>query len=285
MLQIRSNLYSRVLRPLGNLSTMLQNHIHTETKVQINHDVAVNYVQSGNGEKSVLLMPGALGSAWTDFKPQIEQLPELLSDHTIIAWDPPGYGKSRPPARNFDLDFFQKDARYAVDLMHALGRPKFSILGWSDGGITGLIIAGRFAECVDKLIIWGAGAYLNAEEEKALQAIRDVQKWSPRMREPMEKVYGVEEFAKLWAEWVDAAAAIYKERKGDFCCAEVKQVKASTFILHGKKDPMIAAEHIPYLKERIPGCQYYEFPEGKHNIHLRYADEFNKLVADFLLQK
>lgn len=23
-------------------------------------------------------------------------------------------------------------------------------------------------------------------------------------------------------------------------------------------------------------------PEGKHNLHLRYADEFNKLVEDFL---
>lgn len=284
MLQVRPSLYSRVLRPIMNLATLHREN-HTEAKVQVSDNVAINYVQSGSGDKSLLLMPGALGSAWTDFKPQIEMLPQLLPNHTIIAWDPPGYGKSRPPAREFGLDFFQKDASYAVDLMRALGRPKFSILGWSDGGITGIIVAGRFADCVEKLIIWGAGAYLNAEEEKALKAIRDVQKWSPRMREPMEKVYGVEEFRKLWAAWVDAAAAIYKDCKGDFCCAEVNQVKAPTFILHGKKDPMIAAEHIPYLRERIQGCQYYEFPEGKHNIHLRYAEEFNKLVAEFLLQK
>lgn len=25
-------------------------------------------------------------------------------------------------------------------------------------------------------------------------------------------------------------------------------------------------------------------PEGKHNLHLKYADEFNKLVEDFLQQ-
>uniref|UniRef100_W8BC12 Valacyclovir hydrolase n=1 Tax=Ceratitis capitata TaxID=7213 RepID=W8BC12_CERCA len=284
MIQLRPAIYSLVLKPVVNLAAM-QRYNHTETKTQLSNGIAINYVQSGKGDKSVLLMPGALGSAWTDFKPQIEKLPELLPNHTIIAWDPPGYGKSQPPARQFDLDFFQKDASFAVDLMRALGRPKFSILGWSDGGITGIIVAGRYVECVEKLVIWGAGAYLNAEEEKALHAIRDVQKWSQRMREPMEKVYGVEGFAKLWSDWVDAASAIFRQRKGDFCCAEVNKIKAPTFILHGKKDPMIAAEHIPYLRERIQCCQYYEFPDGKHNIHLRYADEFNKLVAEFLLKK
>uniref|UniRef100_A0A0K8W8L2 Valacyclovir hydrolase n=1 Tax=Bactrocera latifrons TaxID=174628 RepID=A0A0K8W8L2_BACLA len=284
MFPMQPNLYSRILKPLVNCAIMQRNN-HIETKVKLNDGVTINYVQTGKGDKNVLLMPGALGTAWTDFKPQIEKLPELLPNHTIIAWDPPGYGKSVPPERHFDLDFFQKDARCAVDLMRALGRPKFSILGWSDGGITGIIVAGRFVECIEKLVIWGAGAYLNAEEEKAMRDIRDVQKWSQRNRETMEKVYGVEGFPKLWSAWVDAVVAIYKERKGDFCCTEVTQIKAPTFILHGKKDPMISAEHIPYLKELIKDCKYYEFPEGKHNIHLRYADEFNKLVAHFLTQK
>uniref|UniRef100_A0A0A1WSN3 Valacyclovir hydrolase n=1 Tax=Zeugodacus cucurbitae TaxID=28588 RepID=A0A0A1WSN3_ZEUCU len=284
MLQLRPALYNRILKPLVNCAVMQRNN-HIETKVKLSDGITINYVQTGKGDKSVLLMPGALGTAWTDFKPQIEKLPELLPNHTIIAWDPPGYGKSQPPERYFDVDYFQNDARCALELMHALGRPKFSIVGWSDGGVTGLIVAGRFVECVEKLVIWGAGAYLNAEEVKAITAIRDVQKWSPRMREPMEKVYGVEGFSKLLSAWVDAVVAIYKERKGDFCSTEVTQIKAPTFILHGKKDPMVAAEHIPYLRERINNCQYYEFPEGKHNIQLRYADEFNKLVANFLSQK
>ncbi|XP_011192813.2 valacyclovir hydrolase-like [Zeugodacus cucurbitae] len=283
MLQLRPALYNRILKPLVNCAVMQRSN-HIETKVKLSDGITIHYVQRGKGDKSLLLMPGALGTGWTHLGPQIEKLPELLPNHTIIAWDPPGYGKSQPPERHFDLDFFQNDARCAVELMRALGRPKFSILGWSDGGITGIIVAGRFVECVEKLVIWGAGAYLNAEEEKALNALRDVQKWSPRMREQIEKVYGVREFPKLWSAWVDAVVAIYKERKGDFCCTEVTQIKAPTFILHGKKDLMIAAEHIPYLRERINNCQYYEFPEGKHNVHLRYADKFNKVVADFLSQ-
>lgn len=261
------------------LPGMVSRCAHTERKVQVPDTGDLHIVESGSGSRSLLLMPGALGSAWTDFKPQIEQLPKLLPDHTIIAWDPPGYGKSVPPQRKFGLEFFREDAEAAVKLMRALNRPKFSVLGWSDGGITALILAGRHADAVEKLAIWGAGAYLNKDEVQSLQAIRDVAKWSPRMREPMER------FAQLWGEWVDAACEFYKQRDGDFCRSEVEQVKAPVFILHGKKDPMIAPEHVPWLKQRLPNALYHEFPDGKHNIHLRYADEFNKLVADFFRGK
>lgn len=247
MLQIRSKLTI----PLKEFTrTISMRSSHMERKVKVNN-LDINIVESGKGDRSVLLIPGALGSSWTDFMPQIEQLPKLLPNYTIIAWDPPGYGKSIPPKREWGLDFFQNDARCAVDLMKTLKRPKFSIVGWSDGGITGLIAAGRYVDNIEKLIIWGAGAYLVPEEVKAFHNIRDVSKWSARMREPMEKVYGVERFAELWAEWVDAASAFYTDRSGDFCKKEVELIKAPTFILHGKKDPMVADEHIPYLRERI----------------------------------
>ncbi|KAM7361390.1 valacyclovir hydrolase [Cochliomyia hominivorax] len=258
--------------------------LHCERKIKVN-DIYINIVQSGEGEKTVFLLPGALGSCWTDFKPQLEQLPILLPNHSIIAWDPPGYGKSIPPKRQWGLDFFQNDAYWAVSLMKELKRPKFSIVGWSDGGITGLIAAARYRENVEKLIIWGAGAFLNADEVKILQNIRDVNKWSPRMRQPMEELYGVKRFAELWAEWVDTAVEFYTKREGDFCKNEIKLIEAPTFILHGKKDPMIAAEHIPYLRQHIQNTKYFEFENGKHNIHLKYAEEFNKMIADFLLEK
>jgi len=33
-------------------------------------------------------------------------------------------------------------------------------MGWSDGGIAGMIAAARYPEIVDKLVIWGANAYI-----------------------------------------------------------------------------------------------------------------------------
>jgi pimeloyl-ACP methyl ester carboxylesterase len=36
----------------------------------------------------------------------------------------------------------------------------------------------------------------------------------------------------------------------------------------------------------MPGCtQMIELPDGKHNLHLRFADEVNALVREFLQPK
>jgi valacyclovir hydrolase len=39
------------------------------------------------------------------------------SKFTVVAWDPPGYGNSRPPVRDFSQDFFHRDADWGVKLM------------------------------------------------------------------------------------------------------------------------------------------------------------------------
>ncbi len=39
---------------------------------------------------------------------------------TLIAWDPPGYGHSRPPVRFYDKDVYLRDAQMAAKLMKVL---------------------------------------------------------------------------------------------------------------------------------------------------------------------
>ncbi|XP_077389842.1 valacyclovir hydrolase isoform X2 [Festucalex cinctus] len=79
--------------------------------------VDLYYEKAGSGNHAVLLLPGALGSTKTDFQPQLKSLNQDL--FTVVGWDPRGYGQSRPPDRDFPLDFFERDARDAVDLMRA----------------------------------------------------------------------------------------------------------------------------------------------------------------------
>jgi valacyclovir hydrolase len=40
------------------------------------------------------------------------------------------------------------------------------MLGWSDGGITAMIAAAKYPEQIDKLVIWGANAYIIEQETK-----------------------------------------------------------------------------------------------------------------------
>ena len=85
---------------------------------------------TGNGGHVVLLLPGALGTGRSDFTPQLEGL-NSMGKLTLVAWDPPGYGKSRPPNRTFPSNFFERDAQAAMKFMQSIGHDKFSVLGWS----------------------------------------------------------------------------------------------------------------------------------------------------------
>ena len=250
-----------------------------------NGQLRLHYEMWGSGSRAILCFPGALGTALTDFLPQLEYFGRGGSGYTIIGIDPLGYGASRPPDRVFQVKpdhFLKMDAIDGHTIMQALSFKKFSILGWSDGGVSAIILAALFPGSVEKLVVWGANAYVTKDDIALFEKTRDISNWSQRMRDPMEKVYG-DSFQTLWSDWIDGLTAIYEKRKnGDLCLEEVERVQCPTLIVHGAKDAMCPQFHAAYLHQKIRHSKMVVMEEGKHNLHLRYATEFNKVVNDFL---
>ena len=222
------------------------------------------------------------GTADTDFAPQLRDLADTMQ---VVSYDPRGYGQSRPPERDFPLDFYQRDADDAAALMAALGHTKYAVMGWSDGAISAVMLAAAHAANVDRLIMFGGNAYLTKDDIEAFEATRDVEAtWSKRMKVTHYPVYGAEVCQRMWGSAVDAWAGIFAANNGDVCMAQAKSIKCPTMVLHGAKDPICLSEHPEWFKENIPGdgnTSLHILPDGKHNLHLRYADEVNGLVREF----
>lgn len=89
----------------------------------------INYVKVGTGAHNVLFLPGALGTIWTESRPQIEGFNQ--DKFTLVVWDPPGYGKSRPPEKDFTVGLYEKDADMAYEFMK---KSRISIHGQKDKG-------------------------------------------------------------------------------------------------------------------------------------------------------
>lgn len=225
----------------------------------------------------VLCMPGAMGTAETDFA---YQLNGLSGHHGVVSLDPRGYGQSRPPSRRFPVDFYHTDAEDAAGVMQALGCSTYNVIGWSDGGISATILAAKRPEAVQKLVVFGGQAYITKDDVDTYEGMRDVETaWSARMLATHRAVYG-EDCQPMWSSFCDAMKMLY-DAGGDICQKEAKALKCSTLILHGEKDPLVPSLHPTWFHKNISGSKMYTFPGGKHNIHQKFAEEFNRRVLEF----
>jgi len=233
--------------------------------------------QAGQG-RPLLLVPGALGTGAGDFADQIGWFAQR--GFRVVAPDPRGYGRSRPPERDYPLDFYRRDAGDMLALMSDLGHERFCVLGWSDGANVAAIMAAEAPGRIERLVMFGGQSYLTAEEIAAFDAIRKISAWSPRAAEAMQAVYG-DALDALWERYVDGQVALF-EAGGNLYRERLAQIGCPAFVLHGARDPLVPAFHAQAIHDGIAGSRLHIFDQGKHNIHQRYAEEFNSLVQAFL---
>jgi hypothetical protein len=55
------------------------------------------------------------GTIWNDYKPQVEGLDKFK--YTMVFMEQPGFGRSRPPDREFATDMYHRDADWGAKLM------------------------------------------------------------------------------------------------------------------------------------------------------------------------
>ncbi|XP_054156809.1 valacyclovir hydrolase-like [Oppia nitens] len=239
-------------------------------KIAVN-GLQIHYERIGNGNHTVLLLPGAFGTSRLDFSKQLTDT-KWLDKFTLIAWDPPGYGYSSPPEKNF-TDFFRTDAKIAAQLMQTLAIDKYSLLGWSDGGTTAMILAANQPLSVQKLVIWGSKAYVNDKDRQMYDMLKDADNWNPKIRKTFSDYYT----EKLFLNYVK----LYNKsivNYSDFCTNDIKQIRQPTLILHGDRDPVMGIEHPFYLINNIIDSKLYRFSNGSHNIHKEFNDEFREIL-------
>ena len=259
-------------------------------------------IRNPDAPHPVLCLPGALGTGSSDFQNLLhDDSGGLGPEFAIYAYDPRGLGGSvnysrhessdnlEAVPRDYPIDFYVRDALDATQVMNALGFDRFSVLGWSDGANSAVHLASHpdTKECVRNLVIWGGGAYVTKDDVDAWESLRDIQKWSPRVRDEKGAIHGgLERLQQLNDAATDGWIQLYHNPKtnGDICLSALHQVDCPTSVLHGGKDVICETKHAQYIARQIPDATLTIFPDGKHNIHQRYATEFHELVRNFLIE-
>ena len=74
----------------------------------------------------------------------------------------------------------------------------------------------------------------------------------------------------------------FPDEGGDICRYEISKIKCPLLVIHGLKDHVTPLDHAEVIHKTVPGSILHIMPEGRHNLHLRYDQEFNELVTKFL---
>ena len=106
--------------------------------------IKIYYETYGQGTP-LLLLHGGLGSIMNF----ANCIPALASNYLVIAPDSPGHGRSEQT----DSLSYQLLSNYISKFIDYLELDSLYIMGWSDGGVIGLILAADRPDKVRKLIV------------------------------------------------------------------------------------------------------------------------------------
>src|SRR5438094_4884168 len=113
------------------------------------HGHRVSYRTAGEGPV-VLLIHGIAGSSqqWLD------SMTLLAEDHTVVAPDLLGHGRSAKPRGDYSLGAYAAGLR---DLLEVLGHPRATIVGHSLGGGIAMQFAYQYPERCERLVLVSSG--------------------------------------------------------------------------------------------------------------------------------
>jgi valacyclovir hydrolase len=230
--------------------------------------------------RTVLLIHGFGGTPESDFG---AQMPALLGHFRVIAPHLHGYGRSTHRSR-YALSFYRDDAADLIQLLDSLNIDKVMVLGFSDGGIVGLLLAALYPQRVLALAVMGAQPTINA------QNVADIRHWlleiplAEDWQKELAKLHGEPYWRSLPRMYVEVQEALVDAGGVIITDEELASIHCPSLIMHGKRDRVVPADYARIISERIPNSKIMLFDAG-HAAHLRCEKEYTSAFMSFFLKQ
>lgn len=217
-------------------------------------------------QRPVLVMHGFPGIAMSHMALVIDH---LRSERRVIAPDLRGYGASRPPQRDFPVNFYERDADDMAALLNGLGLREVIVIGYSDGAESALLLASRHPELVHAVFAWGACGIASEEQEEQCKNLLPVSEWGESRaawRAEIVATQGEEALESLITGWVAGVRAIALERQRDVSLSAASAIRCPVLLLNGEDEVGNPPEAAKALVARIPRGELRFVPASGHAI-------------------
>jgi len=287
----------------SSVSTTALTEITTSKFVRINEKglehFNIHYNEAGQGETVIMLHGGGPGAGgWSNYYRNIGPLVE--AGYRVILKDSQGYNKSDPVVMDEQRGLV--NARAVKGLMDELGIKKAHLVGNSLGGASALNFAIEYPDRSGNLILMGPGGLgqsmyfaLPMEGIKLLFKLYAEPSYENLQQMLQVMLYDqstiTEELLKGRWEAIQRTPEHLKNfllssQKAPLSTwdvsARIGEIKARTLITWGRDDRFGPLDHGLKLLWGIEDAQLHIFSNCGHWAQWERADEFNRLVLDFL---
>lgn len=225
------------------------------------------YYETYGSGAPLLLLHGNGGSS-QDFA---KTIPYFARRYRVIALDSRAHGKSADAADSLS---FEQMADDCAALLTQLRLDSAYVLGWSDGGITALVLALRHPGKVKRLAATGANLW---PDSTALM---------PELWQQMQRGYregSTQTFtdARRRNDW---KVFLLDWNQPRIPLSALGRIQAPAFVIAGDQD-VIRPEHTVAIYQSLPRAWLWVVPDSGHATLHDHADEFNRKTDEFFRAK
>ena len=228
---------------------------------QAGHYALINGIQLyyeiyGSGEPLILLHGN--GGSINAFS---NQIPFFEKYYQVIAIDSRLQGKSGGSPDTISYEMMASDFCALLDYLNIKSA---NVLGWSDGGIDGILMAMNCPEKVKKLAVSGANTVPDSSALSNADLL-DMKKFvsNPGNASPKN--------IALVQMMIDQPNIAYEN---------LKQIHCPVLVMAGDHD-MIKPEHTLKIFQSIPSASLCIFPDSNHGVCQQHPELFNETVMTF----
>jgi pimeloyl-ACP methyl ester carboxylesterase len=228
--------------------------------------IKMYYEVYGKGEP--LLIIHGNGGSINNF---VYQIPYFAKNYQVILADSRAQGKTVDDSDSLSYEMISEDLNALLD---HLKLKDVNVIGWSDGGIEGLLLAMNHPDKVKKLAVTGANLWPDStavdpfvykmvmdQNIKGGDALKRMKNPTPKMKNQLKLMHllAYEPNIKLEA---------------------LKKITCPTLVIGGDHD-VIRTKHTVAIAEAITKSYLWILPNSGHSTPVVYKDMFNQLVGDF----
>jgi pimeloyl-ACP methyl ester carboxylesterase len=221
------------------------------------------YAETYGSGQPLLIIHGNGGSI-NNF---LYQIPYFSKKYKVIIADSRAHGNSKDDADSLSYEMMADDYAALLDQMKI---DSAFVIGWSDGGINGLLLAIRHPGKVKKLAITGANLWpdTSAVFNDVVQMILPEYNSSKSMvnKTPQQK-----------AGWKLLRLLVEEPH---IALTDLQKISVPTLVIGGDHD-VIKPQHTLLIAQNIPNSYLWILPNSGHSTPIVYKDEFNKKIDDF----